>query len=284
MAIAKSPFKTVGTVKYVDIFAIEVYLPYDYLEKAYRGLNYYSLVGTKVKYFGVGNMRFFNNQKEMDSPVGVPVYTLGIPMIITGEPTDIDTREVQFTSGGPSRKCIVLTFYKNDEFLCNTDAIKGNDNVMIYLTRLLGGKLNHVSPEEAVGILQDVQKMNGIKLRIPSEEEEIFIAERYRSDRDPSKKARLIDSTNPDKIVSLNMRQEAMKSTTYQALTHEDVNTSLISSVNRIRSGIVDKPTPVEIITRGLDTSEMVRDRDRRLAQEQHLRHRDDDTTTESEG
>lgn len=273
VATVRSPFRTVGTVKYVNIFAIEVYLPYDYLDKAYRGQNYYALVGTKVRYFGVGNMRFYNSQKEMDSPLTVPVHTLGIPMLITGEPSDIDTRDVQFTRGGPVRKCVVLTFYKDDEFLSNVDSIKGNDNVMIYLTRLQGGKLDHMPPEDALGVLQDVQRMNGVKLRIPSEEEEIFIAERYRSDRDPSKKARLVDTTDPDKAVSLNMRQEAMKSTTYQALTHEDINTSLVASVNRKRAGIVDEPTPMEVITRGMSTSKLVADRDRRLEQEKNLRY-----------
>lgn len=277
VATVKVPFHTVGTVKYVDIFAIEVYLPYDYLEKAYRGQNYYALIGTKVRYFGVGNMRFFHSQKEMDSPLTVPVHTLGIPMLITGEPTDIDTRNVQFTQGGPMRKCVVLTFYKGDEFLSNIDAIKGNDNVMIYLARLQGGKLDHVQPEDAVGILQDVQRMNSVKLRIPSEEEEIYISERYRSDRDPTKKARLVDSTNPDRSISLNMRQEAMKTTTYQALTHEDINTSLIASVNRRKAGIVDEPTPMEIITRGMSTAKLVEDRDRRLEQEKHLHYEEKD-------
>lgn len=261
-------FRTVGTVKYVNIYGMEVYLPYDYLEKAYRGLNYYSVVGSKVRYYGVGNMRLYQNKAQMESPLTVKTYALGVPMIITSEPSEIDTREVQFTKGGPVRKCIVLTFYKDDVFLDNTNAIKSNDNVMIFLTRLEGGKLDHVSPEVADGILQDVQEMNGVKLKIPTEEEEIYVAERYRSDRDPTKKARMVDSSNPDKVTSLNMRQEAMRTTTYQAITHEDISTSLITSVNRANAGIVDEPTIMERVTRGLDMSDLIEERDKRLAEE----------------
>ena len=62
---------------YVDAFAMEVYLPADYGDKAYRGLNYYEVAGTEVRYFGVGNMRFFDSEKEMTNPESKKVYTLG---------------------------------------------------------------------------------------------------------------------------------------------------------------------------------------------------------------
>ena len=35
-------------------------------------------------------------------------------------------------------------------------------------------------------------------------------------------------------------------------ITHEDINNSLITSVNRKRKGIVNEPTAVERIVRGL--------------------------------
>lgn len=262
-------FRTADGKKYVNIYAIELYLPSDYTEKAYRGYEYYSVAGTKVRYYGLGNMRLYENQKQMESPMTVPVHTLGVPMILTAEPSEIDVREVQFTKGGPIRRCIVLTFYKDDIFLDSLESIKTNNNVMIYLTRLQGGKLDHVSPQEAVSILQDVQRMNGVKLRIPSEEEEIFIAERYRSDRHPSMKARLDDDANPDKLISYNMREEAMKVSTYQAVTHEDINTSLISSINRTKDGKEDEAGAMERIVRGLPMDDYIAERDARLAAEQ---------------
>ena len=62
---------------YVDAFAMDVYLPAAYGDKAYRGLNYYEVAGTEVRYFGVGNMRFFDSEKEMTNPESKKVYTLG---------------------------------------------------------------------------------------------------------------------------------------------------------------------------------------------------------------
>ena len=268
-------FREKDNVIYVDTFAIEVYLPYDYLDKEYRGISYYQLIGTKVQFFGVGNMKFFKDQKELDNPLTVPIQTLGIPMILSSEPSEIDTREVTFIKGGKSRKCIVLRYYKNNMFLTETNAIKRNENDMIMMARLEGGKLDHTTPEEAFNILSDAQKMNGVSFRIPPEELEIFVSERYRTGDESGNTQRLRmsdadeEDIDMDDIVSLNMRQEAMKTNTYQAITHEDINTALISSVNRNNAGIVDEPTIMERIVRGLDMDDLIEERDKRWANEQ---------------
>ena len=248
---------------YVDSFAMEVYLPADYSDKAYRGLNYYEVAGTEVRYFGVGNMRFFDSEKEMTNPESKTTYTLGLPVIITSIPTEIDVRDVVFVKGGRSRKCIVLTFYKDDIFIKNLDVIQSNNNVMIMLSRIEGGKLDHVLPDEAAQILQDCQVMNKLKLNIPSEEEEMMIAERYRM-AGSMKRASMGNPETIDDVVSLNMRQEGMEASTYQAFSNEDINTSLISSVNRKNSGIVDEPTAIERIVRGMDITPLVEERDKR--------------------
>lgn len=262
--------KQSGSEIFLDTYALEIYLPYDYTEKTYRGNAYYSVIGSKVQFFGVGNMRFYQTQKAMDSPMTVKCHPLGCPVMILSSPTEIDTRDVQFSKGGPIRKCIVLTYYKGDSVVSNTACIKRSENVMIALTRLESGKFNHLSPETAYGILQDCQTMNGLSLRIPPEVEAIFVAERYRDPAHPSQKARFGDpAPAPDQYLSYNMRQEAMKSTTYQAITHEDINASLITAINKKNKGIVDQPTTMERIVRGMDMTELVEDRDRRIKLEQ---------------
>lgn len=263
--------KESGSQIFVDCYGMEVYLPYDYNGKSYRGADYYSVIGNKVRFFGVGNMRFFTSQKEMDSPSSVKTYTLGYPMMITSIPTEIDTRDVQFVKNGVVRKCIVLTFYRNDVFMDNVNSISLTDNVMIYLARMEGGKLDHINPDEAMNILRDVQSYNGLSLRIPEETEEIFVTERYRDPNNHSRKIRFADQdkTNFDREVSLNLRQEAMKTSSYQALTHEDINTSLITSINRYQDGEVDEPLAMERVVRGLNMDDLKAERDARIAAQQ---------------
>ena len=263
-------FKVQNDVAYVDAYAMELYLPYDYLEKAYRGTRYYELAGNKVRFYCVGNMRFFQNAKEMETPNKIKSYVIGVPMIVTGIPSEIDTRDIMLSANGVLRKSIVLTFYRNDIFIENMNCLQTSNNVMILMNRIESGRLDHVLPDDAAQILQDVQTMNKAKLRIPSEEEELMIAERYRDPSNHMKKARMHEGeiTDPDDLVSLNMRQEAQAATTYQAIVHEDMNTSLITSVNRFDKGIVDEVSPMEAVVRGMDMSKWIDERDDRLAKE----------------
>lgn len=249
--------KDTGTQMIVDSFAMEVYLPAEYVNSAYRGAPYYSVLGTKIRMLGIGMIRFFSSQKQLDDPESVKAYPLGIPMMITTEPREVDVRDVRFSKGGPLRKCVILSYTKGDTFLVNNEVIKNSDVMMMVLSRLEQGKFDYIPPEVAVQIVHDCEKMNGISLRIPSEELEIFVAERYRDPSHPTRKYRFhTGAVDPDSMVSHNMRTDAIQSSTYTAVMHEDINSALVAAVNRKEAGIVEDPAPFERIVRGLDMDE----------------------------
>ena len=242
----------------VDCYTLEVYLPHEYTTSTYRGTPYYAVLGTRIKYLAVGNMRFFKTQKEVDNPENVKSYPLGIPMLIMSEPSEIEVRDIRLSKGGKLRKCVVLTYKKGDAFMVNSETIKSSDAMMMLLFRLEQGKLDHLPPEVVVQILRDCETMNGISLRIPSEEMEIFVAERYRDPSHPSRKYRFhTENVDQDNMISHNMRTDAIQGTTYQAVMHEDINNALIASINRHDSGIIDEPTTMEAVVRGLDMEKL---------------------------
>lgn len=252
--------KQVGNQIIVDAFAMDVYLQAEYITTAYRGSPYYSVLGTKVRFLGVGMMRFYKTQKEADNPENVQAHPLGIPMLITTEPYNIDVRDVRFSKNGPLRKCVVMSYNKGDVFLTNTEVIKNVDAMMMILSRLEQGKLDFIPPEVAVQIFHDCENMNGISLRIPSEEMEIFVAERYRDPSHPTRKYRFhTGAVDPDSMVSHNMRTDAIQSTTFQAVVHEDINSALLAAVNRKESGKIDDPSPFERVIRGLSMEDYKR-------------------------
>lgn len=262
-------FRQANNSTYVTAYAVEVYLPFDYMGKAYNGYECYALVGSNVRFYAVGMMRAFNNEKELDNPTSVKCYPLGMPMLVESSPSVIDIREVQFTKDGPLRKCIVLTYYKNDTFIVNNSLIQSSNNMMILLSLMEGGKLAFFPPDALVQVLADCEKFNKMSLRIPSEEEEIFVAERYRNPANKNKKARLSSNVNPDNLISYNMRQDTMHTSTYQAWVGEDISMSLIVSANRAEAGITDEPTVMERIVRNMDMDDIVEDRDKRYEQTQ---------------
>lgn len=237
----------------VNCYAVELYLPAEYADMNYRGTPYYAILGVKVKYLGIGNFRFFNSEKEMEHPEEIPTYPYVVPMLLTAQPTDIEVRDVQFKANGRIRKCIVLTFIKGDEFLCNTNVIKSGDPVMMYMARLEGGKLDHIPPEVAISGLHDAEEFSGISLRIPAEDEEVFVSARYRNPRHPTQEYRYYDGPpETDKIISNNARTDAQQMGTFAGVMFEDINNTLITSVNRANRGEVGEVTPFEAVVRGL--------------------------------
>ena len=245
----------------VDCYAVDVFIPPEYIGSEYRGTSYYSIIGTQVKYFaGMCNFRYYKNEKEFNNPSSVSTYVLGVPTTFISKPSEIDTRDVQFTKSGPIRKRIVLTFYRNDKFLCNVNTIANTAHMMIMLLRIQGGKIDGIPPQVLYSIVRDGERMNYMNLRISNEELQAFLSERYRDPDNPSKKLR--HAKNPkydaDHTVSYRMREDAMQTTTFQAFTHEDINNSLITSINRKQHGIINEPTAVERIVRGMDIEPLV--------------------------
>lgn len=248
----------------VNCYAIDVFIPPEYVGSEYRGTPYYSVIGNQVKYFaGLCNMRIYRNEKEFNNPLTTKTYPLGIPISVICRPSDIDPRDVQFTKSGPIRKRIVLTFYKNDEFMSNTNVIANSAHMMIILGRIEGGKLDAIPPRVLYSIMRDAEKMNYMNLRISDEELQAFIAERFRDPDNPSRRLRHSDvDEDSDRTLSYRMRVDAMQTTTFQAITHEDINNSLITSVNRKRKGIVNEPTAVERIVRGMSIKPLLDEND----------------------
>lgn len=262
--------------------AMHVYLPAHYKDTAYRGEPYYSMLGAKAKYLGVGWIRFFKDDKELADFANPKnrAYPLGLPILITSEPATTDMVELQFSVGGPKRKVIVLTFYKGDRFLINTHVIKNSDAVMMELAQLDQGKRDMYLPEVTVGILRDCQSMNGLSLRIPSEEEEIFIVQKYRDPTRPSRNYRFHEGkAEGDQMISYNSRMDVMKNTTFQAVFGEDFNTAAIVSINKSDRGEIDEPSAFESLVRGMSMDEYA-ERDHPSGEEHDISPYDDKTET----
>ena len=240
----------------VECYAAQILLPAEYQDISYRSTPYYAMLGTKCRYIGIGMMRFFNNDKELNNEENVKCHPLGVPALITSEPDNVDIRDVRFSKKGPLRRCLVLTFYKGDKFMVSAEAIQNSDACMMYLARLEQGKLDMYDPKVGIEMLRDVQVMNKLNLRIPSEEEEIFVVERYRDPDHPGRKARYhTGNYEPDSSISHNSRVESHKTTSYAAVMGEDINSGLIASVNRYNDGIRDDASMAEDLFLSRDMS-----------------------------
>lgn len=250
-------FRTDKNSILVDVPIIEVYIPYEYMTTSPPGTSnkYYEVLGENVRYYGIANFKVFMSEKEHQEKIeDVLTYPMGIPTMLIAHPTETTVKEMRFNKNYPYEKMIVLTFNKGDAFIVNTNTIKSADNVSGLMSRFEAGKLTNIPPAMTDEVIEFGQEINNIKLKLPSEMIEAFSAERYRDPNNPAQKLRFSkasDDTIANKVVSYNMREEAMQSTTYQGISFEDINSSIITATNRKNAGIVDDATIMEKIIRG---------------------------------
>lgn len=237
-------FKIVDDKMIVDCPILEIYLPVDYKDK-----DLYYMKGSLVEFYGVCNMKAFKSEAEMERRNFIDAIPVGIPMMINSNPTDIEMGMVKLNSKAAMRKWIILRYYKGDELMTNTACISSSDNVGALMRMLENGKLDFVPIRYVRDILDRAEQLNGVNLRMSSEAKDAMIIECYRDPDDITKKLRF--AKNQDDAVAVNSREEAMLGSTYQAFTFEDINSSLIASVNRARAGVEEEPTVMEQIVRG---------------------------------
>lgn len=239
-------FKMKGDSIIVNAPILEVYLPADY-----ASAELYQVIGSNSKWFGIANFKTFRSESQLDHREIVPTYPLGISSFILSTPSETDIDDVLFKKDGVIRKCIILRFFVGDVFCIDRNLIKSADNVVILMTRLEAGKLDNVPPHIVKDIIRYAEKINGMNLKLPDSHIDALVAERYRDPNNHSRKLRFSNDNNTDKVVSVNPREDAMTSTTYQGITFEDINNSIVAACNRKKAGITDEATIMEKIIRG---------------------------------
>lgn len=238
--------KTVNNQMIVDVPILEIYLPFEYQDK---GL--YFMKGELIEFFAVCNMKAFKSESELEHRAEVKTIPVGIPMMITSNPSDLEVGEVRFTPNAPFRKCIILRYYKGDQLMTNTSCISASDNVSNLMNMLENGKLDFIPVKYVRQIIDDAERLNGVNLRMSSEAKDAMVIECYRDPSNIKRPLRFAKNKDDPRITSVTAREESILASTYQAFSFEDINSSLIAAVNRSKEGVKEVPTVMEQIVRG---------------------------------
>lgn len=239
-------FKKSGESILVAAPIVEVYLPFEYSSNAL-----YQVVGENVRYFGIANFKAFDNESQLEHREKAKTIPLGISAYIDAHPSEVEVADVQFVKDGIYRKCIILRFFKEDAFAVSTSIIKSVDNMSLVLSLLENGKLDNVPATCVAKIIRHAQKINGVNLRLPEEYLRVLVAEKYRDPERRNQKIRYSANPDSDTVMTVNAREDAMLSSTFQGITFEDINTALLVADNRHEAGINEKETVMEQIIKG---------------------------------
>lgn len=205
--------------------------------------------GSALRVFGLFNIRVFN-----DKGTAMKVETFNMPTLIYIYPSEIDYKDLQLIDGedGSVESYCVAKFYKGNTIL-KSNIPQDASNVELFLDLLCGGKIPTTIPYGQ--ILQIWQKnllLNGVKLGVTATVLEVIISEIYRNKKKPEETFAHFIGRNPNAsqyaYKTANIREICARNSTFAALTFEDMDQMITSSLNINKYNKQETDSPIEKI------------------------------------
>lgn len=243
---SKSPVKlsVKNNMFYLEEGMLELYIYQDYMEK-----NSAKIVGTKVESLGLLPMALFKDIKATK-----PTWqgTLMIPTTTTFYPSSTDTdQRLKLYPDSDEKEYTVIRFEKGDRFT-SPDIIQNLDNVVLFTEMILNGRLDCNIPYDQLSTAW-VKNMllNKVSLNVPITNIESIVANLCRYKDDLTKPFSWVYGKNPDKVSQVayrfvNVREICAADSVFGALSFEDMNYMLDSSLNMTSEGREQRISPVE--------------------------------------
>ncbi len=232
--IAKYFKKTSTDIVYIGE-ELELLLPYNYFE-----IGYAERIGDHYNTYGVMEARCKNGNK-------IEKGTLAVPSMINVYP-----KSTYETKDELDNKIIVLKFFKNDKVTDNA-VIASLDNAKLMVQQICSGKTPESIPyDKLLDQWYQNLNLNDKKYNVGSTIKELIIADLCVSKKDPSIKFAKEAGTNPNydkngyKPTSINV--VCANSSTFSAVTFENIDEMLITSINKKRYNKKQKESPLEKI------------------------------------
>lgn len=221
---------------------LEMYIPDSYFESKLA-----EEFGNSIRVFGLFNIRVFD---EKNKPM--KLETLNVPTMIYIHPSEVEKKELQLIDDGEVEKYRVAKFYKGNIIMQNS-VPQDASNVELFLKILTTGKVPKTIPySQVLRIWQRNLDLNGVKLGVTSTILEIIIAEIYRNKKKPEERfAKLIGkdpSVSEYAYRTANIREICARNSTFAALTFEDMDQMIISSLNINKYNKEESESPIEKI------------------------------------
>jgi len=219
-----SYFKSDGKYIYLEADYAEFYLPEDYFDETGK---FAEDKGDMIRTLGIFTVGIFEKDKLKE------IKTFNVPTWIELYSPSTETRIVNI-SRNPNE--------------VNQDSSNAED----YMNLIIKGKLPQCIPYSSMmDLWQKNLNLNNVGFGVMNVIEEMILATMCRDRRDPSKKFCHVVTTEPltDYDYKMNnVRQICQYTSTFNALTFEDMDSMITTSLNRTKNKGVETPSPVEVI------------------------------------
>ena len=223
---------------------MEVFVPSDYFKR-----RYIEEIGSQFFLFGILETIHYDNEDDPRSKghkasLQYPGRFYTCPDSVSKEKIDIGQGTDTYT---------ILTYHRGSILFDSTEMIKNSDNVQFYLNQMMRGKLDIMEYGDIASLFQICKDYNGVDLAVPASYEETLIAEYYRNPKDITKPARFTATSNGYYARGITEREKVSFTSTFSAITFEDVYGMLTTSVNAKNEGRPEAISEAEKVSLGLD-------------------------------
>ena len=201
-------------------------------------------LSSKINVLGFFNIGIFENGKLKE------MKTLNLPTMITINVPDSELREVEMLNG-EVMQCKVIKYLK-DANIMQSMIFEDDTNATMFLQCILSGDLPKIIPySKILEVWMKNQELNNVNFGVSSCYLELILSVMYRNPNNMTEKFAKIAS-NKDvsdyDYAAGSIRQICQYNSTFSALTFEDIDSMITTSLNRSRDKIKENPSPVEQI------------------------------------
>ena len=237
-----SIFKADGDFIYLDTQYCEFYIPMYYFDSTSQSRKFAEDFGDTIKTLGIFNVGIFKDGKLTD------MKTLNIPTMITIYVSSSELREITL-SNGENTQCKVIKYLKGAKIM-GSRIFEDDEYAKKYLNYITGGNLPNIIPySKLLEMWRMNQKLNGVNFGVSSLYLELILATMYRNPKNLSEKFSTIASkegVGDYDYGTASIRQICQYTSTYTAVTYEDIDSMITTSLNRSRNGNNETESPVE--------------------------------------
>lgn len=232
-------FRLEGTDILLDIPYCEFYIPMYYFDSS---RNFATDLSEKISLLGIFNVGIFENGQLKEMKV------FNVPSFIEIYVYDSELREVVLSNGQPMQ-CKVVKYLK-DAKVMSAVVFENDEYAKSFLYFITSGALPKIIPySKSLEVWKKNQSVNGVNFGVSSLYLELVLSTMFRNPNDLSQKFAKIASkegvSDYDYAVA-SIRQICQYNSTFTALTFEDMDSMITTSLNKSRNKVKEVPSPVE--------------------------------------
>ena len=229
---------------YCDAPMIEFLIPKDYFESESGG--FATDMGRTIHVLGVFDVNILDEKGNIKEE-----RILNLPTFIDINVYDSEDRAVKLPSEPEPVPCKVITYYKGS-IIMNAQIIKNDDNVAAFVDFVVKGKLPKNLPySKSIQVWRKNVSLNGSSLGVPSMIMELILSVSYRDKNNPYNKFSTVygkgEASEFDYKMS-SIREICQYTSTFTAITFEDMDLMITSSLNRSNKRAKEEEAPTEVL------------------------------------